>query len=81
MISDLRGDEHEHVSLRAVALRLLRRIDTNLAAAFVDTPAFEEYSHAVEHWKATDASKNAETRLELQYELDWLTEIKNRRAG
>jgi hypothetical protein len=78
-ISDLRGDEHEHVSLRAVALRLLRRIDPSLAATFVDAPAFEEYLHAVKYWTATDVSKNAAASVELQSELDWFMEIKNRR--
>jgi hypothetical protein len=78
--SDLRGDEDEHVSLRAVALRLVRRIDPILAARFVNTPAFDEYVHAVEHWIATDASKNAETRVELEHELDWLAVTKNRRT-
>lgn len=78
--SDLRGDEHKDVSLRAVALRLVRRIDPALAATFIDTPAFDEYVHAVEHWIATDASKNTETLLELERELAWLAETKDRRA-
>ncbi len=78
--SDLRGDEHKDVSLRAVALRLVRRIDPALAATFVNAPAFDEYVYAVEHRIATEASKNSETRLELERELAWLTETKNRRT-
>lgn len=76
--SNRRYDDHKHVSLRAVALRILRRLDSGSASKFVGAPAFEEYAKALEHWIATDASKNAETRLELQNELEWLTEIKNR---
>ncbi|QDU58568.1 hypothetical protein [Aeoliella mucimassa] len=75
-----RNDEHEHVSLRATALRILRRLDPVIAAEFVGTPAFDEYAHAVEHWLETDASKNTETRLELQNESEWLTEVTNRRT-
>jgi hypothetical protein len=78
--ADLRGDEHKDVSLRAVALRLVRRIDPASAATFVDAPAFDEYAHAVEHWIASEASKNSATRLELERELAWLTETKNRRT-
>lgn len=80
VISDLRGDEHEHVSLRSVALRLLRRIDPNLAATFVEAPAFEEYVHAVKHWTATDALKNSDASPELQSELNWLLDIKSLRT-
>lgn len=78
--SDLRGDEHRDVSLRAVALRLVRRIDPALAATFVDAPAFDEYVHAVEHWIATNPSKNPEAQLELERELTWLGETKDRRT-
>jgi hypothetical protein len=78
--SDRRSNEHEHVSLRAIALRILRRLDCGIAATFVDAPAFEEYAHAVKHWISTDASKNDETRLELQNELEWLTKTRDRRT-
>jgi hypothetical protein len=78
--SEKRRNEHEHVSLRAIALRALRRLDPGVAATFFDAPAFDEYVHAVEHWLATDASKNDETRLELQNELEWMTRIRERRT-
>ncbi|MCY3005157.1 MAG: hypothetical protein NTV29_04160 [Planctomycetota bacterium] len=51
--SERRGNEHEHVSIRAIALRALRRIDPEIAAKFVDATAFEEYIHAVEYWLST----------------------------
>ncbi len=54
MALERRSNEYEHVSLRALALRMLKRIDPEIAATFVEFPAFEEYSHAVEHWIASD---------------------------
>lgn len=69
-----RNDENEHLSLRALALRILRRLDQDLAARFVTKPAFDEYLHAVKHWIATNATQNPDTREELAQELAWLTE-------
>lgn len=76
--SDRRIDEHECVSLRAIALRIMRRLDCELAATFVDNSAFEEYERAVEYWMNTDAFQNEDTALELQEELDWLKRTRER---
>jgi hypothetical protein len=79
--SERRSNEHEHVSLRAIALRALRRIDPEIAAKFVDATSFEEYIHAVEYWLSTNLSMSDETRLELQNELEWLTRTRERRTN
>jgi hypothetical protein len=79
--SERRSNEHEHVSLRAIALRALRRIDPEIAAKFVDATSFEEYIHAVEYWLSTNLPMSDETRLELQNELEWLTRTRERRTN
>lgn len=76
--SDLRSDENEHVTIRAIALRNLKRVAPTTALGFVDTPVFHEYFHAIEYWLENDASKNEDTRTELRHELSWLDE--NRRT-
>jgi hypothetical protein len=78
--SERRNNEHEHVSLRAIALRALRKINPEIAETFVDATAFKEYIHAVEYWLSTPPTMNDETRLELQNELEWLTRTRERRA-
>ena len=78
--ADHRSNEDEHVSLRAIALRNLRRIDSGLAAKFVDAPALEEYACAIKNWLSDGASLSVATRRELQDELEWITAIKNRRT-
>lgn len=74
VVSDLRNDENENVTLRAIALRILKRLDPAAAQEFFDTPAYREYIHAVEHWLETDASTNEDTRKELKLELQWQNE-------
>lgn len=76
-----RVNENEHVSLRAVALRVLRRIDADIAATFCDTYAFKEYAHAVNHWISTDRSMSAESQRELAEESAWIAEIEKRRPS
>lgn len=72
VMSPRRIDESPYVSLRAIALRILRRLDSEMAATFVDAPAFDEYAQAVEYWINTTDAKIVVTHLELQDELDWL---------
>ncbi len=74
VVSELRSDEYEHVTIRAIALRNLKRLDPAKAREFVDTPACHEYFHAVEYWLENDSSKNEDTRTELRHELSWLAE-------
>lgn len=71
VLSDLRQDEDEHVTIRAVALRNLRKLAPDSALKFADTPAFTEYSQAIKHWIETDASKNPETNL--AQEQEWIS--------
>lgn len=74
-------NEHEHVSLRALALRVLRRIDAEIAATFGDTCAFKEYAHAVNHWISTDRQMNEESQRELAEESAWIAEVEKRRPS
>ena len=67
-----------YVTLRAIALRMLRRVDDTVATEFVNTPAFDEYVHAVEHWIKTDATRNSDTLRECQAEHDWLAVTRKR---
>ncbi len=80
VMSPKRTDEYRCVSLRAIALRILRRLDSEMAAMFVDAPAFDEYAQAVAHWLDSTDAKSSVTDLELHNELEWLREIGNRRT-
>lgn len=80
VITDRRSDDHSDVSLRAIALRMLRRLDDEIAAEFRDFAAFAEYRHAISHWLTTDAAKNPETARELHAEREWLLSEKHRRT-
>lgn len=73
-----RTDEHEFVSLRAIALRILRRLDGEVAATFVEVPAFDEYSRALEYWMNTTPESSEDLALELRTELDWLKKTRDR---
>jgi hypothetical protein len=72
VISKLRPDEHKHVTIRSLALRMLRRLDPQISAGYNRTPAFDEYRRAVAYWVDSGASGHAETQNELRIELDWL---------
>ena len=75
-----RVNEHEHVSLRALALRVLRRIDAEIAASFCNATAFKEYAHAVTHWVSTDQGMSAESQRELAEESAWIAVVEERRS-
>ena len=80
ILTEPRAKEHPEVTLRALALRNLRRLDAELAVQFVDAPAFDEYIHAVEHWIATHGTGGLVARRELSAERDWLESIINQRT-
>lgn len=76
-----RENEHEHVSLRSLALRVLRRIDAEIVATFCDNCAFKEFAHAVNHWISTDREMSAESQRELAEESAWIAEVEKRRSS
>jgi hypothetical protein len=73
---DARVDEETNISLRAIALRNLRRLDSGIAAQFVATCAFQEYALAIEQWIATGAAISSESQSELLEERAWLIATK-----
>jgi len=78
--SERRQDDHPIVSCRGLALRMLKRLDVNLAVEYVGTPAFEDYHRSVKHWIESGSSKNPETNRELRAELAWLNSQEGRRT-
>ena len=72
VLSEPRVKEHPEITLRALALRNLQRLDARLAVRFVDAPAFHEYIRAVEHWIATHKTGGLDAERELIAERDWL---------
>ncbi len=67
--SDPRFDEHPVVTCRAIAFRMLSRIDRSLAAEFRDTTAYTEYLDAVDSWLK---ESSPDMRMELIEEAKWL---------
>lgn len=78
--SERRIDDHEIVSLRGIALRILARLDVETAAMFVDTLAFEEYGRALEYWMSSSSSDNEDVMRELLEERDWLAKARELRT-
>jgi len=80
VIEDRRGNDHPIVTLRGVAIRMIKRLDPEIAAAYVDSTAFEDYRRTVNHWLASGASMAAELNSELQAELHWIKLQEDRRT-
>lgn len=78
--SERREDDHPIVTSRAIALRMIKRLDVELASQYVDTLAFDDYRRSVNHWIEAGSSKNPETNNELQAEMLWLNSQESRRT-
>ncbi|QEG40211.1 hypothetical protein [Roseimaritima ulvae] len=70
--SELRDDEHPVVTMRAIALRMVRRLDPEIATQYVATAAFQEYKRIVDHWINSGASKCEDINRELRAEKSWI---------
>lgn len=67
--SPLRSDEHPHVTMRALAFRMLVRVDERAAEARVGLEACREYADAVAYWKK-DRSPETDPSPEIASGLD-----------
>ena len=70
--SEKRGDDHPIVTSKAIALRMLKRIDADLASQYVGTSAFKDYRSTIKHWLDSEPSEGPEANNELHAELCWL---------
>jgi hypothetical protein len=78
--SELREDEHPVVTMRGIALRMVRRLEPEIATQYVDTSAFQEYKRTIAHWIDSGASKSDDVNLELQAEKHWIQAQEERRT-
>jgi hypothetical protein len=65
--ADLREVEHEYITLRALALRTLGRIDKKLASQYLSSEACFELRRASEYWQKDGPSEW------VAKDLDWLS--------
>ena len=73
--SDRRADDHGTITCRAIAFRVLAKADRELAMPYVDSPACEEYLHAIDHWIADYRRSNPDNLArcnEIEKESLWL---------
>ena len=78
--SGRRENDHPIVTMRAIALRVVKRLDLELASQYIDTVAFDDYRRTVNYWIESGSSKSTEVNSELQAEMHWLTSQEDRRT-
>lgn len=79
--TERRNDDHSIVTMRGIAVRMLKRLNPELATTFVSSDAFIEYSNIINHWLTTDSTKNADVIEELKAEAHWIDSQDHRRTN
>jgi hypothetical protein len=79
--SERRNDDHSIVTMRVIAVRMLKRLNPELATTFANSDAFIEYSNIINHWLTTDSTKNADVIEELKAEANWIYSQDGRRTN